>query len=465
MNAKTLNILAIVALVLVVATLWEASRSPAVEFEFNAGQLLVPDLDPGRVDQVVVKKGDDEVTLQRSGRSFRVASLNNYQASNKEVNSLLSQVTDIRCAAKVSDSDGAFADLGVAEDSEGATFARFLDADGNEILAVVVSESKEGVQHVRLAGSPTVFRTEGYVSLRTRGLDFIDKQLLNLQRDDIASVQVTPAASRPYTIENGDDGVKLVDVPDGMKVKGTEPDGVLGAVTYLSFTDLKPAADVSELEFASRFVATTDAGAEYSFELAHDEEADKWYLRGKARYTGPDINTLTVTRGAEGEEADAEIEKNKAWLDAAKATDQFAQKHQGWVYEVGSWKAKSMTKAFDELVEADDGKPDKVAASHILIPWAGADRADAEITRTKEEARTLAEDLLAQVKADPSKFEDLARENSSCPSAEKGGDLGEFAFESMAQPFSETSFNLEVGQIADEITETGFGFHVIKRTK
>ena len=61
-------------------------------------------------------------------------------------------------------------------------------------------------------------------------------------------------------------------------------------------------------------------------------------------------------------------------------------------------------------------------------------------------------------------FAEMAQEHSNGPSKTKGGDLGKFKFEVMAKPFSEAAFALEVGAVS-EVVETGFGFHVIKRTE
>ena len=61
-------------------------------------------------------------------------------------------------------------------------------------------------------------------------------------------------------------------------------------------------------------------------------------------------------------------------------------------------------------------------------------------------------------------FAEMAKEHSDGPSSTKGGDLGKFKFEVMAKPFSEAAFALGIDEVS-EVVETGFGFHVIKRTE
>jgi peptidyl-prolyl cis-trans isomerase D len=101
--------------------------------------------------------------------------------------------------------------------------------------------------------------------------------------------------------------------------------------------------------------------------------------------------------------------------------------------------------------------PEERRASHILIPAAATASAD-----EKAKARTQAEDLLRQAKANPKKFGELAAKFSKDPgSAEKGGDLGFFARGLMVKPFDEAAFAMKVGDIAGPI-ETQYGFHIIR---
>jgi peptidyl-prolyl cis-trans isomerase D len=94
----------------------------------------------------------------------------------------------------------------------------------------------------------------------------------------------------------------------------------------------------------------------------------------------------------------------------------------------------------------------------------GSERAPAGITRTREEARTRAEDVLRRARAGED-FAQLARTYSDEPgAATSGGDLGEFGPGQMVPPFERAAFALEVGATSD-IVETDFGYHVIRRTR
>ncbi|VAW14598.1 Peptidyl-prolyl cis-trans isomerase [hydrothermal vent metagenome] len=101
-----------------------------------------------------------------------------------------------------------------------------------------------------------------------------------------------------------------------------------------------------------------------------------------------------------------------------------------------------------------------VKASHILIGYVGAERAKPEVTRTKEEAKAKAEELLKDTKKEGTVFVQLARDNSDGPSAANGGDLGYFQEGTMVPKFNDFAFGNKVGAIG--IVETDFGFHIIK---
>ncbi|MEO8004032.1 MAG: SurA N-terminal domain-containing protein [Betaproteobacteria bacterium] len=96
-------------------------------------------------------------------------------------------------------------------------------------------------------------------------------------------------------------------------------------------------------------------------------------------------------------------------------------------------------------------------ASHILIPVAASAPAE-----EKAKAKAQADDLVAQAKANPKKFGELATKYSKDPgSAEKGGDLGFFTRGLMVKPFDEAAFAMKVGEIVGPV-ETQYGYHIIR---
>ena len=104
--------------------------------------------------------------------------------------------------------------------------------------------------------------------------------------------------------------------------------------------------------------------------------------------------------------------------------------------------------------------PDSVKASHILIPFVGSQSATPDVTRTKEEAKKLADSLLTVVKRRSSKFADLAKEFSSDKgSGAKGGDLDWFNYNRMTPAFRDYTFSNKKGSLG--VVETPFGYHVI----
>ena len=100
---------------------------------------------------------------------------------------------------------------------------------------------------------------------------------------------------------------------------------------------------------------------------------------------------------------------------------------------------------------------------HVLAMYEGSMRAPETVTRTKEEALALDKECLTRYR-NGEKFEDLASENSDCPSAASGGDLGEFSQGVMAPAFEQATFASEVGDVT-EVVETPFGYHIIYRYK
>ena len=87
------------------------------------------------------------------------------------------------------------------------------------------------------------------------------------------------------------------------------------------------------------------------------------------------------------------------------------------------------------------------SARHILI---------------SDEAKCKA--LKEQINAGEITFEQAAKENSTCPSGAKGGELGTFGQGQMVPEFDKVVFNDEVGVVHGPV-QTQFGYHLLEVTE
>ncbi|CUA86037.1 MULTISPECIES: peptidylprolyl isomerase [Gulbenkiania] len=112
--------------------------------------------------------------------------------------------------------------------------------------------------------------------------------------------------------------------------------------------------------------------------------------------------------------------------------------------------------AFYEQYPEQFSQGENAVASHILFPLGAGDELSGMLAKAK------AEGVLAEVQANPERFADLAREHSTCPSGRNGGDLGQFGRGQMVPEFEQAVFSTEPGQIAPQLVQTQFGYHIIQ---
>mmetsp|Transcript_8087 Transcript_8087/g.20704 ORF Transcript_8087/g.20704 Transcript_8087/m.20704 type:complete len:179 (-) Transcript_8087:233-769(-) len=117
---------------------------------------------------------------------------------------------------------------------------------------------------------------------------------------------------------------------------------------------------------------------------------------------------------------------------------------------------------------AEGSSAEEVQASHILAKHAGSRRPSSwrqeVITRSLEEAVAIIQKHRADVVAGTKTFEEIAKTESDCSSAKRGGDLGPFGRGAMQPPFEKAAFALGVGEVSD-LVYTDSGVHIIKRLK
>lgn len=87
--------------------------------------------------------------------------------------------------------------------------------------------------------------------------------------------------------------------------------------------------------------------------------------------------------------------------------------------------------------------PPQVSAKHILV-------------ETKDKAL----EITKEIQNGDITFEEAAKKYSSCPSKERGGDLGYFQRGQMVSEFENVAFKGDIGKITEPV-ETQFGWHIV----
>ncbi len=97
------------------------------------------------------------------------------------------------------------------------------------------------------------------------------------------------------------------------------------------------------------------------------------------------------------------------------------------------------------FVVTGENRMAKAMARHILVD-------------TEEKCQAIKDEI-----AGGADFADLAKQHSSCPSGQQGGDLGEFGPGMMVKEFDEVVFSADVNTVQGPV-QTQFGYHLLEVT-
>jgi hypothetical protein len=339
-----------------------------VSVSSDAPKYLLGGLDPADVAEIVIGKGDDAVRLKRQGKGFVVANKANYPAKTKEVNGLLTKCTEIQVGPLFTSNADNHEDLGVTEEKANS-IVKFMKADPNASLlaGMIVGKSKELGQgsYIRLLPGDDVFVASESPYIQSSITSFYEQELISVEEDDIESVTLKGLGEQ-YVLKKDEAGDKVVleNVPAGKKLKESDADTVFSALTSLRCDDVQRSAE--GLDFNRQYVCKLKDLTVYTVNIAQKDEDT--YVTCQAEYTG---ELPTKDQNVESEEV---LKEKEAKLVAADKASKLTARHRGWVYKLTEWKAKSLVKPLEDLLE-DEEKPEAdpndvapVAASEPVEP-------------------------------------------------------------------------------------------------
>lgn len=371
---KTNQIMLATAVLMLVLSAFTYRSSITRADRFERGQKFLPTLDVDAVAEIVMREGGTdrtEVVLRRTaaGDRFVVQSADGYRADNAEVNRLLRKFLDLKLEKEVGDATDSLAeDLGVALPGEsgpadGTVEVVLRNAADQDVVRFLVgdafTEDGSSGRYLRRVGSSgasadTIYLTQSRVDLEVDGDPYVDQEILNVDRDEIAAIRgdgfVFSRTSEDPEAEVGVLGdLTLEGLAEGDK-ESSKARSLKGVLSPLRFTKhfVADALEVQGLAFDTSLEIELKDGTGYVLDLARVEGADDGESKSYLRIRGfNSTEQVYIDRDA----SEDQVRETSELLERADELVDFNEYHGSWIYEVTSTVADRVGVEASELVD------------------------------------------------------------------------------------------------------------------
>lgn len=285
---------------------------------------------------IEVVRHDGTLLIKRMGPDRWVLPTRaDYPVRPERVRELLVGLTELRFTEPRTANPEMLERLGVDDPTRPgstASLLRVLDAQGAPIVELVLGRRRVRMQgnvpesiYVRRPNESQTWLAEGRLPLDGDPNLWIDRDLTNIARERVRAARVARDGEAPLALQRGPDGdapLRVIEPAQTPELDDVSLDEVARAFEFLTFLDVKPAAEIP--------------GARI----------------GEARFELTDNLALTFTLNLEGE---------ALWVTIAAAGDEEAARlnarFRGWAYQVGQWKEKAFLPRLADLVKAPPEPP------------------------------------------------------------------------------------------------------------
>lgn len=368
MNTKQILVAAVLAVLLVCAGLFATRDTNASAANASgAGELFLPGLldSINSVSELAIKTTAGEFHVKSQDGTWVLAEKDGYPVQIDNVRSTLLALAELKTVEEKTDLPKNHVLLGVQSvgaDPGAETQSKqvdLLDASGGTLASIILGKTRSGGQgntfYVRRPSEMTSWLVEGKLpTLPDDGEAWLDKQVIEIQRDDVRAVQTTHADGEVLTISKHDSDTDFTvhNLPaDRELTYDAVAGGIAGALQYVNFEDVMKA---DSFEAPDAPVAVTSFWTRDGMRLAVQvwEKDGQTFAAFAASYDPggtPELEVGPMPEPAEGEaiadaapRAQAEVEAEAADINARLAP---------WVFQLPSYSQANLTKRMDGLLK------------------------------------------------------------------------------------------------------------------
>lgn len=372
---KNLKIMGLLAAILLGLTCLLYLKPEGRTDSFAAGTLLVQGLEPDSIWSIAVKTTGQELNLTRDDGGFRVAQKNGYPADMQDINNLLIDLLDIRCAQRVAASAAAGEEYGISPETPEGGMIILGGSGDKELLRLLVGKTTPRGTFV--STGKEVFLSEKPFALTADPMSYIEQNLLRQESAKITGIKIKNGEDS-YEFGKKDGSLVLLNPPAGKEEDTGKSWGAREALSRISIEDVQPVGQFSP-EFSAQI--SLESGLGYVIEIA--KVGDDSFLRAVAIEPAKDLvqKSMTIARDSSKEE----LAQKDAVLSALDTAKEFNALHANWRYKLRQWDAQRiMTPLADMLKDAPAVEPapensdDKATPAAPVAPAAPAESAVTE---------------------------------------------------------------------------------------
>lgn len=339
--------LALLALVLLLASVFTYRQSVTRAERFERGQKFLSQLNADNIHQIVIKKGGETTTLNRAEDKFTIAESHGYPAKNETINRLISDLLKVGLEKAIDDSESLAEELQVKPGSAEAIEVTLKNDSGKIMVHTVIGKTGDdgrGRYVKRLDGEDNqIYLTSDSLFVSTDKGTYLDKQIV-----DVASPQLTAIEARDFTIKAAENGVlKLEGVPTGKEEDDSQMDKVQNALERLSFDKvyLADESEVTGLTFDQSITFKLNDNSAYVVKTSKKGERYFMTIRGSF-----EVDKIELSR----EDTDEQLEEKSEILGRSDEIRTFNAFHGSWVYELTEPVATKFRVSKSELLKDKD---------------------------------------------------------------------------------------------------------------
>jgi hypothetical protein len=336
--------LAVIALVLLVLSIW-AYRSSVVSSErFERGQTFLPNLNPDEIASIEIAKGDDRVALKRGEEEFKVTTTHGYPAKNEAVNRLIRNLLEISLEKEIGSGEELNEELDLVEVGDSTTEVVLKNEADQQMVHFLIGKNMEGGSGSyvrRLDGEEDLIHlTTSNLYINSDAKTYLKRTIIDVKADQIKSIR-----GRDFLVTAEDEGeLELAGVRAGWEESSTGMNKVKNLLSNLSFDEvfLGDDSQVAGLSFVQRL--RIDLKDTSGYELSLAERGGDAYLRISGFHP---IDRVMVNR----DETDEELQEKADMLSRASEINEFNTFHGSWVYKISEATADKIKIQKSELMQ------------------------------------------------------------------------------------------------------------------